>query len=199
MPVLRTRILAVSPAKSNAASSGSGAMWAICPGMSAPSPSTSRWPKVRWSVNRRSGPRSVKLKRTRTCGESGTSGGTTSSWPLMPRWASIASSPTGSQRYLPRRLAASKVRPASRAAKSPGPPSCRRTARECKTATVSMRLPTTNFSSPRLITSTSGSSGTGQAWGSPESRLARPSLIAVHAASAACCSASFLDRPSPSP
>ena len=45
-------------------------------------------------------------KRTRRCRSSGASAGWTSSWPLMPRWASSASPlSSGSQRYLPRRRA----------------------------------------------------------------------------------------------
>src|SRR5215472_2067641 len=78
----------------------------------------------------------------------------------MPRCATSASSPTGSHKYLPRRLAASIVRPVRRAMKSAAPASWRRIARGCKTSTVSTVRPTTNCSSPRRTTSTSGSSGT---------------------------------------
>src|SRR5262249_54140384 len=52
------------------------------------------------------------------------------------------------------------VRPASRAAKSPAPARCRRTARGCRTSTSATVRPATHRSSPRRTTSTSGSSGT---------------------------------------
>ena len=79
------------------------------------------WPNVRWSVKRRSGPESLKVNQIRTCGDSGRSGSPTSSCPLMPRCASRASSPTDSHRYLPRRLAVSRLRPVSAASKSAAP------------------------------------------------------------------------------
>ena len=76
-------------------------------------------------------------------GESGWSGSIMSSWPLIPRCASRASSPTDSHRYLPRRLALSRPRPARPDSKSAGPAGCLRTARGCRTRTVSTVLPTT--------------------------------------------------------
>ena len=237
-PVWRWRSRAVRTAASKAGSNGSGAMWAIGPGSSAPSRTKAMWPNVRWSVKRRSGPPSVKVNQIRTCGETGRPGSPSSSWPLMPRWASRASSPTDSHRYLPRRRALPKPRPASAAANSSGPARCLRTARGCSTCTVSMVRPVTCRSRPRRTVSTSGSSGSvfslasGAPQGAvfprrsflaPQSRRHRaPSaregshrsgagcagppfwaaisaLIAFQAASAACCSATFLDRPVPEP
>src|SRR4051812_38458311 len=128
---------------------------------SAPPATTSRPPKVRWSTNRSSRPPSVKVNRTRRWVSSGLSGGTTSSWPLMPRWP-VSASPesSGSQRYFPRRWAAMICRPASRLSKSAAPARCRRTARGCATETRSIVRPTTPRSRPTRTTSTSGSSGT---------------------------------------
>ena len=82
-------------------------------------------PKVRWSTKRSSGPPSVKASRTRRCVSSGRPAGRTSSWPLMPRWASTRVVGRPSQRQ-PQVLAAAagagrRVRPASRAAKSAPP------------------------------------------------------------------------------
>ena len=111
-------------------------MCAIGGGKLAPSRTTHMWPNVRWSVKRRSGPSSENVNQIRTCGTSGRSGSPTSSCPLMPRCASSASSPTDSHRYLPRRMAASRLRPASAASNSAGPSTCRRTARGCSTRTV---------------------------------------------------------------
>src|SRR6516164_6807805 len=136
-------------------------MCAIGAGSSAPSGTTHMYPNVRWSVKRRSGPSSLKVNQIRTCEDRGRSGSPTSSCPLIPRCASRASSPTDSHRYLPRRRASSRLRPASAASKSAGPARCRRTARGCSTRTVSMARPVTWCSRPRRTVSTSGSSGTG--------------------------------------
>ncbi len=46
-------------------------MWAIIGGRAAPPGANAMWPNVRWSVNLRSGPESVKVNRTRTCGDNG--------------------------------------------------------------------------------------------------------------------------------
>src|SRR6187200_160454 len=72
-----------------------------------------------------------------------------------------------SQRYLPRRRAATTRDPTRRAAKSTGPPVWRRTERGCATSTASIRRPTTKRSSPRRTTSTSGSSGIAHPVGGP--------------------------------
>ena len=79
---------------------------------------------MRWSTKRSSGAVVGEARsRTRRWRSSGAPGGWTSSWPLMPRWPSSASPlSSGSQRYLPRRRAASIVRPVSAAAKPAGPP-----------------------------------------------------------------------------
>ena len=100
-------------------------------GSSAPRRETSRPPNMRWSTKRSSTlGASSKTSRTRRCGSSGASGGWTRNWPLMPRWPSRASpSSRGSQRYLPRRRAASILRPVNPAAKPAGPRGSRRTGR----------------------------------------------------------------------
>src|SRR5580700_10636999 len=159
-PVCRWRSRRARAAGSKDGSNGSGAMWAIGPGSSAPSGTKHMWPNVRWSVKRRSGPESLKVNRIRTCGDRGRSGSPTSSWPLMPRCASRASSPTDSHRYLPRRLTVSRLRPVSAASKSAAPARWRRTERGCRTRTVSMARPEMWCSRPRRTVSTSGSSGT---------------------------------------
>ena len=88
--------------------------------------------------------------RTRRCRSSGTPGGCTSIWPLMPRWPRRASPLSrASQRYLPRRWAAVNVRPVSRAAKSAGPARWRRTGRGCSTSTETIGRPRTWASRPR--------------------------------------------------
>src|SRR6478735_11184853 len=149
-------------ASSNSGSSGSRAMCAISGGTTPPPSETASPPNIRWSTNRSSrpgwsGPRTI---RTRRCLSSGTPGGCTSIWPLMPRWPSRASPLSReSQRYLPRRWAPTKVRPVNRAAKSSGPPACRRTGRGCSTSTEVIGRSSTWFSRPRRTTSTSGSSG----------------------------------------
>src|SRR3954451_3778728 len=92
-PVRRRRSAAANRSSSNAGSSGSRAMWATGTGTaSRPSPTSSTSaspPKVRWSTKRSSW--SSSRMRTRRWVSSGASGGRTSSWPLMPRWASRAS------------------------------------------------------------------------------------------------------------
>src|SRR5215470_16667021 len=173
-PVRRVRSRRLRAAGSKAASNGSGAMWAMGPGSSAPSRTTHIWPNVRWSVKRRSGPPSLNVKRILTCGESGWSGSVMSSCPLIPRCASRASSPTDSHRYLPRRRALSRVRPSRPDSNSAGPAGCLRTARGCRTRTVSTVLPTTCSSRPRRTVSTSGSSGTPQRSGCPLSSRRLP-------------------------
>ena len=123
MPDWLRRTRATKASSSNSASSGSRAMCAIS-GARRPRPSeTASPPNIRWSTNRssRSGwPSSTN--RTRRLRSSGTPGGCTSIWPLMPRWPRRASPLSReSQRYFPRRWAAVKVRPVRRAAKSAGP------------------------------------------------------------------------------
>ena len=87
----------------------------------------------RTSAGRRTaarGPRRARRARTGPAGAARrrASGGWTSIWPLMPRWPSSASPlSSGSQRYLPRRRAASIRRPVSAAAKPAGPRGSRRT------------------------------------------------------------------------
>src|SRR5581483_9377851 len=71
----------------------------------------------------------------------------------------MASSPTGSHRYLPRRRAPDTGRPARTSEKSVGPARWRRTARGCSTETLSMVRPTTCRCRPWRTVSTSGSSG----------------------------------------
>src|SRR4051794_3684096 len=128
-------------------------------------------PKVRWSTNRSSGPSSSNRTRTRRWVSSGRSAGWTSSWPLIPRWASTApsASPSGpvrsNQRNLPRRRAAARVRPTRRSASSAAPPGWRRTARGCRTSTAATVRPTAWSATPRRTTPTSGSSGSSAAVG----------------------------------
>ena len=102
---------------------------------------------------------------------------------------------------MPRRLGIEICWPGRSAAKPPG---SRRMARGCSTSTEATSRPDTCRSRPRRTVSTSGSSGTavGQSLaGESEEPLAEPdaSVIAIQAASAACCSAAFLERPSPVP
>src|SRR5271169_5166282 len=175
-PVCRWRSRRARVAGSKDGSNGSGAMWAIGPGSSAPSGTKHIWPNVRWSVKRRSGPESENVNQIRTCGDRGRSGSPTSSCPLIPRCASRASSPTDSHRYLPRRLAVSRLRPVSAASKSAAPARWRRTERGCRTRTVSMARPETWCSRPRRTVSTSGSSGTRSALSRGTGRL---SVVAV--------------------
>ena len=121
------------------------------------------------------GPPSSKRSRTRRCGLVGRARARgPASWPLMPRWASSASpASSGSQRYLPRRRAASSVRPVSAAAKSAPPvdvPADRRGVQDLDRSVI--RRPTTQCSSPRRTISTSGSSGT-------LSRARRPTVLVL--------------------
>src|SRR5579875_1246964 len=154
---------------SKAGSSGSGAICAIGAGTAPARGTHMRWPNVRWSVKRRSGPPSAKVNRARTCGDSGRPGSPTSIWPLMPRCASSACPPCwpgpagassrASQRYLPLRSARWKRRPAIAAAKPGGPAGSRRTARGWSTRASATTRPTTKRSRPARTVSTSGSSG----------------------------------------
>src|SRR6266851_3102598 len=160
MPVRRPRSRPMNAPRSKAGSIGSGAMCAIIEGSSAPPVARTRWPNVRWSLNRRSGPESAKVNVARTCGDTGAPGSESRNCPLIPRCARRASSATGSHRYLPRLRAAVMVRPRSAAAKSSAPATCRRTARGCSTAASAMVRPTTWRSRPLRTVSTSGSSGT---------------------------------------
>src|SRR5919106_2999751 len=163
IPVRRRRNARANAPSSNAGSSGSSAMWVISVGtpssvvrdMASP-------PNVRWSTNRNCGSPSSNPMRTRRWGSSGTDDDSISIWPLIPRWASRAVSPSsiGSQRYLPRRLAATGRAPVNAATKSTAPGAWRRTARGWSTSTSLILRPTTNRSRPRRTTSTSGSSGT---------------------------------------
>ena len=150
-------------------------------------------------------------------------GGCSSSWPLMPRWASRR---LAAVELEPAELAAADdvrtAAPSSRAAKSSGPASCRRTGRGCSTSTSPIRAPVTQRARPRRTTSTSGSSGTRQGRGAGAhaagavvaasaavgvgrrgrragtGRRQSPAS-AVKAVGAAPCSASFLLRPLPAP
>src|SRR3984885_11896747 len=166
---------AANAAGSKAASSGSGAMCEIGSGTRSTPPgsgssglaliagtngATIRWPNVRWSVKRRSGPPSVNVKRARTCDESSRSGSPTSSWPLMPRCARRASpSSRANHMYLPRRSARVNVRPVIAAVNPAGPAGSRRTARGFRTWAVATVRPSTCCSRPARTVSTSGSSG----------------------------------------
>src|SRR5215470_878806 len=144
------RSLASTTSSSKADSIGSGAMCAMGAGSAAPPRSNSMWPNVRWSVNLSSGPESVNMYRIRTCGDTGIPGSLSSSWPLIPRWASSASSATepdcsgatGSHRYLPRRRAPVITIPRAAASKSSRPARCRRMARGCSTSTEPIVRPT---------------------------------------------------------
>ena len=126
-------------------------------------PRAARPPKVRWSTKRSCGPPSAKSTLTRRCGFGGASGGSTSSWPLMPRWATSASSgrPSGSQRYLPAARADCQ-RPAGQPGGQVGGagqvPADRAGVQHPDLADRSG--PTTWAARPRRTTSTSGSSGT---------------------------------------
>src|SRR6476661_7768037 len=165
-PEARRRTAATNASSSNSGSTGSRAMWAISGGSSAPPGETDSPPNIRWSTNR-SSPAPCSVNRTRRCRSSGAPTGCTSICPLIPRWPRTASPlSSGSQRYLPRRRAASTVRSVVSAAKSAAPARCRRTGRGWSTSTRSMRRPTTCASRPRRTTSTSGSSGTVEGPGS---------------------------------
>src|SRR4051794_14418223 len=162
-PELRRRTRRTSSSSSNSGSSGSRAMWAISGGSTAPPAETDRPPNIRWSTKRISRPSSApsRANRTRRCRSSGASGGWTRIWPLMPRCPSSASPlSSGSQRYLPRRWAASIRRPVRASAKPAGPRRSRRTGRGWSTSTPVIVAPTTWRSRPARTTSTSGSSGT---------------------------------------
>src|SRR3954470_7144792 len=121
-------------------------------------------PNVRWSTKRSWGPSSSKSNVACRCFSAGASGASTSSWPLMPRWMIRAwrwasGACRTSQRYLPRRSAASTALPVTRAARSAGPGRCRRATRLPRNCAAPRRRPTTWSCSPRRTTSTSGSSG----------------------------------------
>src|SRR4051812_2668746 len=121
-------------------------------------------PNVRWSTKRSWGPSSSKSNVACRCFSAGASGASTSSWPLMPRWMIRAwrwasGACRTSQRYLPRRSAASTALPVTRAARSAGPGRCRRATRLPRNCADPRRRPTTWSCSPRRTTSTSGSSG----------------------------------------
>src|SRR4051794_17098801 len=166
MPEALRRTRRTNSASSNPGSRGSRAMWVSSAGSAAPAGENDRPPNIRWSTNLRSTgpscPVAPSRNRTRRCRSAGASAGCTSSWPLMPRCPRRASpESSGSQRYLPRRRAAVKTRPVSRAAKSSAPGRCRRTGRGCSTSTDSIVRSSTCASRPRRTTSTSGSSGTG--------------------------------------
>src|SRR5918998_415342 len=159
-PVRRRRIPAITASRSKSGSIGSRAICATGAGRPSTRSSTDRPPNVRWSMKRSSGPPSAKASRTRRCVSSTAPGGWMRICPLIPRWASNASSPPrSSQRYLPRRRAACTWRPASRAAKSSSPAIWRRTERGWCTSTAATVRPATCSARPSRTTSTSASSG----------------------------------------
>src|SRR3954447_18232164 len=160
-PVCRRRSAATNSSSTNAGSTGSRAMCEISRGNSAPPGERARPPNVRWSTKRSSGPSSSNRNRIRRWVSSGALAGCSSICPDMPRCPTMAaSSSSGSHRYLPRRRAPVTVRPATAAAKSSGPATCRRTARGCMTSAPAIRRPVTHLSRPSRTVSTSGSSGT---------------------------------------
>src|SRR6478672_641400 len=172
-PVCRAFSRAITAPRSQAGSSGSAAMCVMVEGTpqgrgteagSGTRSASAIPPKVRWSTKRSWGPSSWKSNVACRCFSRGASAGSTSSWPLMPRWTMRPWRwPSGavrtSQRYLPRRSAASMVLSVRRAARSTGPGRCRRATRAPRKAAESMRRPTTWSARPRRTTSTSGSSG----------------------------------------
>src|SRR5512145_2471656 len=175
-PDVRRRTRSTKRSSSNSGSMGSRAMWAISAGSSAPPGERESPPNIRWSTNRSSSASALpacspsgppeRAKRTRRWRSMGAETGCTSICPLIPRWARSASPlSSGSQRYFPRRRAASTVRPVRDAAKSSGPARWRRTGRGWKTSTATKVRPTTCASRPARTTSTSGSSGKASAVG----------------------------------
>src|SRR5215212_4334291 len=150
-----------TPSRSKSGSSGSRAIWATGAGTSVPSTVTrsasSQPPNVRWSTKLSAVPSSSSVAILR-CPSLGT--GPSSICPLIPRCTtSAAPSSSVSHRYFPRLPVPVTVVSSSRAVRSAGPASCRRTARRWCTRTPVMVLPVTCASSPRRTTSTSGSSG----------------------------------------
>ena len=173
----------------------------------------SRPPNIRWSTNRSSTAGVSRASRTRRCRSSGAPGGWTSIWPLMPRWPSRASPlSSGSQKYLPRRRAPSIRRPVRAAAKPSG---------SARVAAYRARVQHLDAGdgAPDHVALEAGADDLdlgelghvlvgrrSSAAARPRLRLGRagsvtPRLGAIspYAVSAAACSASFLERPTPLP
>src|SRR5882757_6182055 len=155
------RNTATTPSRLNFGSSGSRARCATGIGTSVPSTVTRsasiQPPNVRWSTKLSAVPSSSSAAM-RKWFSFGTS--PSSICPLIPRCTTRAEpSPSVNHRYLPRRPVPVTCVPSSRAARSAGPASWRRTARGWCTRTALMVRPATCACKPRRTTSTSGSSG----------------------------------------
>ena len=165
----------------------------------------------RTSAGRRTAARTSgvsRTSRTRRCRSSGAPGGWTSICPLMPRWPSSASPlSSGSQKYLPRRRAPSIRRPVSAAAKPSGPRGSRRTGRGCSTSTrvmvraddVPLEAGADDLDLGQLGHQSAASAAASAAARRAGSGTSRFGAISPYAVSAAACSASFLERPTPLP
>ena len=128
MPAVRAPDAATNASSSNSGSNGSRAMWAISGGSSAPPSETDSPPNIRWST-KRSSPAPVGRRAARA-GRSGPAGGARRGAGRLHQRAGRSCRGgrgarrrcrAGSQRYLPRRRAASNRRPVSAAAKPAGP------------------------------------------------------------------------------
>src|SRR5882757_2167890 len=150
-----------TPSRLNFGARGSRARCATGIGTSVPSTVTRsasiQPPNVRWSTKLSAVPSSSSAAM-RKWFSFGTS--PSSICPLIPRCTTRAEpSPSVNHRYLPRRPVPVTCVPSSRAARSAGPASWRRTARGWCTRTALMVRPATCACKPRRTTSTSGSSG----------------------------------------
>ena len=207
---------------SHSGSSGSRAMCAIGSGTPSVASSVGEGhgpPKVRWSTKRSSGPSvgepepgvQVLLVRARPAAR-------TSSWPLMPRctsrpWSCPSGASRTSQRYLPRRRGG-RPRPASRAAKSAAPGTCRRTHAGAvdlgrrdpaaddvgvEAAADDLDLGQLGHTGPRRDQASALVGALTRPWARGPGWAGRRWSQPAQAGSAACCSASFLLRPAPCP
>ena len=185
-------------------------------------------PNIRWSTNRSSGsavgeagsgvqvPSRTPVWRGGGHDAAGRSSGTPRGWTSIGRHAEVGEQGVARVERQPevlpaRRRAAVNVRPVSRSSKSAAPAACRRTGRGCSDLDAGDRPAETCASRPRRTTSTSGSSGIAGGRGAVRSASAggrgrRPQAGAGSSAasvryadSAACCSASFFERPTPWP
>ena len=157
-------------------------------------------PKVRGSTIRTSAPASV-LAATRMWVASGPPGRATDIRPDMPRWTTQVFPPSSSNmRNLPLRPSDRTSRPSRRFRKSAGS-GWRRSILARRTSAETIFRPDSASSRPRLVDSTSGSSGNypPSSWPQAAADPRAPPAGSSRARRAAACSASRLERPMPLP